>query len=332
GRGVHRQLAEPLHDLDRIQLLLVHDVVHGRASEVLLGEHELFMGLLPAQVLGRLQPLGRAVEGIYTLGDGVEPVLLDITPAVLHVVPTLVLDRDETILCHVYGEDLVRALRAARLENEDGGCDPDVEKQVLRQLDNLVQTIVPQNVCNQTLGGLLKLLLGQDEGAHRAGSDVFEHILDNLHATELILVRRIHEHLRGIRLPNPFAGAVGACVHVDDVGFAVLVNQHVGASQGVDLPIELHAVELRLLDRLCLGGVRPTSFPHHIAHRLHQERARARTRIEDAVIHVDLKKAVHKARNVVRGENLTRFTLLLVAIELVEEYRYDVLAVPGAGG
>ena len=261
----------------------------------------------------------------------VDPVVLDRGPAAVYVVTALVLNGHEAVFRDVDCEELLALLRFACLEHKDAGGDTDTEEQILGELHDLEQTMVAQYPRHLGVARLLQLLVGQDEATERAALDTVEHVLDDLHATELVLVRRVHQDLRRTSRFHPVAGALGAGVHVGEVRLAIFVDEHVRAGEGVDLAVELDAVELLGLDLLGLGRVHAACLADHVAHRLDEERAGARAGVEYSVVLIDAEQAVHETGDVVGREDLAGLALLLVAVELVEEDRHHVFAVPGAG-
>ena len=104
--------------------------------------------------------------------------------------------------------------------------------------------------------------------------------------------------------------------------------EHIGAGQREDLPVEFYPEQLGLLNLLRLISPIAPSLLHHIAHSLHQECPRSTGGIQHDVILTCLGEAIHQRGDVVGGEYLPLLRLPLVAVELVEEYRHDILSLP----
>ena len=231
---------------------------------------------------------------------------LYVMPAPAHVVAALVLDGLEAVLPHPAGEDLLVVLRDSGLEDEDRGRDAHPEEEVLRHLDDLAQAMVPEDAPHLCPRCLLELLVRQDEGAGRAGRHVVEDVLHDVHAAVLPLVGRVHEDLGDAKALDPGARRLRPCVELLEVGLAVLVDEHVRACEGVDLAIELDAVELVRPYLPRLGGLHAARLRDHVRHGLDEEAAAAAAGVEHPVVLVDLEDPVHEVGDVLRREDLPR--------------------------
>ena len=94
-------------------------------------------------MLGGIYPLARIVARL--LLDHIDPMSLDSCPLAVDVVASLVLDRHQTVRLHIAGEELLAILPDAGLEHEDARGYANAEEQILRQLDDLAQTMVLEN-------------------------------------------------------------------------------------------------------------------------------------------------------------------------------------------
>ena len=159
----------------------------------------------------------------------------------MHVVPSLVLHRLQTVVLHPAGEELMSALGHACLEHEYARGHSNAEEQVLRQLDHFAEPVVLEDAGHLLFACLLEFFIRKDERAGRMRWDAVQHVLNDVHATVLLLIRGIHEDFGDVLAADPFSGLFRSGVQLFQVGLAVLVDEHVRACEGVDLAVELDA-------------------------------------------------------------------------------------------
>ena len=230
---------------------------------------------------------------------------LDSRPLAVDVMASLVLDRRQAVGLNVASEKLLALLRHASLEHKDARGHAHTEEQILRQLDDLAQAVVLQNALHLRLRCLLQLLVRQDERALGMRGNAVQHVLHDGHAAVLVLIRRVHQHLRNRLGLHPLTSRLQASIHLLEVCLAVLMNQHVRARQSVNLTVELDAIELLGLNLTGLLRLHAAGLANHVRHSLHKEAAGTARSVQNAVIHVHFENLIHEVRDVLRREYLS---------------------------
>ena len=231
----------------------------------------------------------------------------------------------EAVVLEVAEEDLLfPGMRLVRREHHHARDDADlgVEEELVGHGADRFQSVAAQQFALAVddsavlCEGRLHRHDGDAGGARIETAQIAGDELQLLDVALLVrLVRRIEQADRGLEAGNALDRLFVEAVAVKDVRLAVLMDEHVGHRQRIDIRLQLDAVQLLPLDA-ALDALVASRIRHHLFHRADQEAACAGAAVVYDRLGVDSRQVREQFGDVRRREDDSQ---PLVAVRMTQE-------------